>query len=203
VTPEALLPAFFALDRYTRRRSDDACATHLFALVCERLGHLALGSTLAARAIGLVEAAYELTEDAALERPFAIANASAGRVALGQGEHARALEAFESALGLLPEPESGADIEDARLRALCHFGAGLAHGGLGQPTEALEALEAARVAAAQDATMTGHVTVLIAQTLWSLGTDDARESAKSQLLQWSVRLLGHHTPPDTTVQYCG
>ena len=30
----------------------------------------------------------------------------------------------------------------------------------------------------------GHVVVLLSQTLWALGTDEGRETAKNQLLEW-------------------
>jgi superkiller protein 3 len=175
-----VLPAFFALERYCRRRADDACASHLLGLVCERLGHLAPAGAAVARAIGVLEAAYELTEDVALERPFAIANASAGRIALAQGRHARALEAFDAARGLLTDDVG----EDGRLHALCGIGSGLACLRLGDVGDALVRLEAAREAVRDDAEAHTQATVVLAQALWSLGTDEAREAAKSHMLEW-------------------
>jgi len=37
--------------------------------------------------------------------------------------------------------------------------------------------------------MRGHVTVLLAQTLWATDTEEGREAAKSQLLDWYVHAL--------------
>jgi superkiller protein 3 len=132
----------------------------------------------------VLEAAYELTEDPALEQPFAIANASAGRIALSQGKYERTLEAFEAAQGLLPEQPEPGDTRMTRLRALCQFGSGLALLKLSQPGEAISHLEAALAIVGEDPEAHTHITVLLAQALWSLGTDEARESAKSQMLQW-------------------
>jgi superkiller protein 3 len=190
-SPAAVLPAFFALDRYCRRRSDDACAAHLLGLVYERLEHLVPALSSVTKAINVLEAAYELTEDAFLEQPFAIANASAGRIALSQGNYDRALEAFGSAQGLLPEETDTADSDMIRLRALCQFGSGLARLKLGQSGEALGLLEEAIVTVKDDVEAHTQITVLFAQALWSLGTEDARESAKSQLLQWYVWPRAH------------
>jgi superkiller protein 3 len=32
----------------------------------------------------------------------------------------------------------------------------------------------------------GHVMVMLARLLWAIGTDEGRESAKAQLLEWFV-----------------
>lgn len=187
--PASVLPAFFVLDRYCRRRSDDASAGHLLALVYERLNSLRPALDAVNRAINIVETAYELTEDHELERPFAIANASAGRIALSQGRYERALEGFASAQGLLSEDIDAEDRNGRRLAALCHFGTGLAQLKMGNATGALTSLEQAlAIIDNGDVEARTHVTVFIAQTLWSIGTDEARESAKAQLLQWCVKL---------------
>ena len=191
---DALLPAFFVLDRYCRTRPQDAGALHLFGLVCERVGHVELGIDVLASAIAVLEAAYEETEDPAIERRFATAHVNIARLRLAVEDFAGALESYEVATGLLPEqPEEGEGASEAEARsetrallAQCQFGSGLANFKLGQLPEALALFEAAMATAGDDAAIRGHVVVLVAQTLWAIGSDEAKESAKSQLLQRCV-----------------
>lgn len=144
---------------------------------------------LAGRAISLLEAAYEESEDATIERQFVVANTTAARLHLALGEYQEALEGYQTALGLLGDVPEGEE-EDGRdtvlLRAQCQFGSGLAHFKRGELDGALGLFEAAlRTAeAGGDLAMQGQITVLLAQTLWALDTDEARESAKTQLLNW-------------------
>ncbi|KAH9940522.1 TPR-like protein [Epithele typhae] len=183
---EALLPAFFVLDRYCKQRPQDAAALHLFGLVCERVGHVELGVEMIARAIAVLEAAYEETEDPVIERQFTIAHTNAARLRLATGDFDGALESYGVATSLMPEGEAANEESDSDTHALlaqCQFGSGLAHFKLGRLPEALAQFEAAMATAANHATIRGHVVVLLAQTLWAIGTDEAKESAKSQLLQ--------------------
>ncbi|KAI0743910.1 TPR-like protein [Daedaleopsis nitida] len=184
---EALLPAFFVLDRYCRQRPRDASALHLFGLVCERVGHVELGIEMVARAITVLEAAYEETEDPIIERQFTTAHVNIARLRLAVGDYDDALESYQVATGLLPDqPAEGEPAFDSDTRALlaqCQFGSGLAHFKPGQLSEALPLFEAALATAGADAIIRGHVVVLLAQTLWAIGTDEAKESAKTQLLQ--------------------
>ncbi|OJT10137.1 Superkiller protein 3 [Trametes pubescens] len=182
-TQEAFLPAFFVLDRFCKQRPHDASALHLFGLACERVGHIDLGIDLIDRAITVLEAAYEESEDAAIERQFTVAHTNVARLRLSAGDFAGALESYQVATGLLPD-EPGEDGADTTvLLAQCQFGAGLAHFKLGELPEALALFEAAMATAAEQPTVRGHVVVLLAQTLWAIGTDEAKETAKTQLLQ--------------------
>ncbi|KAI0305418.1 TPR-like protein [Multifurca ochricompacta] len=176
-SPNDLFPAFFALDRYLKQRPDDASALHLFGLICERIGHLELGVECTDRAISVLEAAYEESEDPVIERQFTIANTTVARLRLALRDYEGALSSFQSALGLLPEER-----EDKVLKSQCLFGSGLASFKLGALDAAIENFEAALVAAGDDLHMRGHATVLLAQTLWATGTEEGQEAAKSQLL---------------------
>ncbi|KAI0633616.1 TPR-like protein [Trametes polyzona] len=180
---EAFLPGFFVLDRFCKQRPQDAAALHLFGLVCERIGHLQLGIDLIGRAITVLEAAYEESEDPVIERQFTIAHTNVARLRLSTGDFAGALESYQVATGLLPEQPGEEDAEAKVLLAQCQFGSGLAHFKLGELVEALALFEAALVSAADKPAIRGHVIVLLAQTLWAIGTDEAKESAKTQLLQ--------------------
>ncbi|RPD63776.1 TPR-like protein [Lentinus tigrinus ALCF2SS1-6] len=182
---EALLPAFFVLDRYCKQRPRDATALHLFGLVCERVGHIELGIDLITRAIAVLEAAYEETEDSVTERQFTTAHANVARLRLATGDYEGALESYQVAMSLLPdEPEEeGTQANTQALLAQCQFGSGLANFKLGNLQDALAQFEAAMATAGENATIRGHVVVLLAQTLWAIGTEEAKESAKAQLLQ--------------------
>ena len=186
LSPDDLFPAFFALDRYLKQRPDDASALHLFGLVCERIGHVELAIERTEHAITLLEAAYEESEDPVIERQFTIANTTVARLRLAVRDYEGALGSFQSALGLLPD-----EGEDRVLKTQCLFGSGLASFKLGALDAAIENFEAALVAAGEDLHMRGHVTVLLAQTLWATGTEEGQEAAKSQLLDWYVpRAIG-------------
>lgn len=179
-----LLPAFLVLDRFCNHQPKDASALHLFGLVCERVGHHELAIEMIERTISILEAAYEESEDPVIERQFTIANTNVARLRLATGHYQGAIESFESALGLLGDEEG--DMSSA-LRTQCQFGSGIAHFKLGALEDALVSLETALESAGENLKMRGHVTVLLAQTLWAMGTEEGRESAKSQLLQWYGR----------------
>jgi len=59
---------------------------------------------------------------------------------------------------------------------------GLANFKLGDLEAALSLFEAAMETAGDNAVVRGHVTVLLAQTMWAIGTEEFKESAKAQLL---------------------
>jgi superkiller protein 3 len=179
---DAIFPAFFVLDRYSKQRPDDAAGLHLFGLVCERLGQIDLGVDLIQRAISTLEAIYEETEDPLVERQFTMANSNLARLKLSALNYEGALESFESVLGLLPEDSSSSP--DFILRAQAQFGSGLAQFKLGNLEEALSLFEAALESAGDNMLVRGQVTVLLAQTMWAIGTDESKESAKALLLEW-------------------
>ncbi len=153
----------------------------MFGLVCERIGHIELAIERTDHAITILEAAYEETEDPIIERQYIIASTTVARLRLALREYEDALNSYQTALGLLPEEGEG---EDNVLRSQCLFGSGLASFKLGALDAALESFEAALVTAGDDLHMRGHVTVLLAQTMWAMGTEEGREAAKTQLLDW-------------------
>ncbi|KAH9485295.1 Superkiller protein 3 [Psilocybe cubensis] len=179
---ESLLPAFFLLNRYCATRPQDASGLHLLALVCERLGHLSLGEELVERTIGILETAYEETEDPEVELRYIIANATLGRLKLSQGTYSESATFFESALGLLTEKEAG-EGPVRLLKVQAYLGLGLAHFFQDNLEEALGHLENGMAAAGDDLFLRGQVTIVLAQTLWALGTDEAKEIAKARLLE--------------------
>jgi superkiller protein 3 len=85
----------------------DAAGLHLYALICERLGHITFGRELVERAIEILERVYEVTEDPVVEQQFMVANATLGRLILkgGRGDVEGCLPCFESVLALVGDGE--------------------------------------------------------------------------------------------------
>lgn len=179
---EEFLPAFFVMSRYVQRCPQDPCALHLLGLLCERLGQLEEGVRWISRAIMLLEAAYEESEDPLVERQFTIAHANLARLNLGLGDHTSALESFETVLGLLPEegPDDGAETRILRVQTL--FGTGLAQFRLGDLQSAMTTFQGALNSSGENFLLRNHVTVLLAQCMWAIGTEEFKESAKALLL---------------------
>ncbi|KAG1771164.1 superkiller protein 3 [Suillus placidus] len=178
-TIDRLLPAFFVLGRYFQRCPADACGLHIFGLICEHLGKLEQGVEYISRAITLLEAAYEEKEDPMVERQFVIAHTNIARLRLGLQDYEGSLASFEIALGLLPEDT---ERESQILRVQAQYGSGLASFKMGDLQAAMTAFQAALESAADDRVLRGQVTVLLAQTMWAIGTPEFRESAKGLLL---------------------
>lgn len=164
----------------------DSTGLHLFALICERLGQLDSAIEVLSRAIGILEVAYDENEDEEIERRFAIANVNLGRMRLASGDYRGAIDAFGITVGLGEGSQSqSGDNRAGFLRAQARLGTGLAHFHLDQLEDALTSFEGAIEDAPPDIPeVKGHVTILLAQTLWAIGSDEAREAAKTQLLEW-------------------
>ncbi|KAF8504124.1 TPR-like protein [Gautieria morchelliformis] len=181
-TPELLLPSFHALDRYCKQRPNDAAALHLFGLICERLNLTSQALELVSRTIVLLEHSYEETEDVGTEEQFAAANGTLGRLRLSTGDFAGAVEAFTSALSLISTDDD--TLRTKTLQAHAQFGSGLGNFRLGELEDALGMFESALAQLPSEVVnVRGHVTILLAQTLWALGSDEARETARGQLLE--------------------
>ncbi|KAF5351978.1 hypothetical protein D9756_007386 [Leucocoprinus leucothites] len=187
-----LIPCFFALDRYCSRRPTDASGLHLFSLICERIGHHDLAISLVTRAIGILEAIYEESENEVVERQFTIANTTLGRLLVSKGDYHRSLESFQTALGLLvgdgetlDESEDAPRFAETRiLRIQAHLGLALGQFMLQDYQRSLDSSQEALNLAGDDLTIKGQIMVLFSQTLWALGTDEMKETAKSQLLEY-------------------
>jgi len=192
-TTDSLLAPFFSLERYIHQLPRDSSALHLAALLSERLGILDGAASFARRCTEVIEHLYEQREDSSTARKFAIASATLGRVLVANGEHGDAIAAFEGVLGLVNRGEV-ADEEDEKekkaviiLRAQALFGSGLAQFMIGDLEAALSSFETALEEIPASLTdIKGQITVLLAQTLWGLGSEESRETAKSLLLDWYV-----------------
>ncbi|KAH7108181.1 TPR-like protein [Auriculariales sp. MPI-PUGE-AT-0066] len=178
---DRLLAVFAVLDRLVQRQSENTTGLYLLALVCERL-HLysrAIESML--RCSSIVETLYEQTEDSDLERRFVFINSAMGRFRLANGDYDDAIVAIDTARSLLT---SLTDDDVHVLTAHGQFVGGLARVKTGDLEGAVELLEAAVQNVPADwHDLRGHASLLLAQTLWSLGTAEARSAASGQLLE--------------------
>ncbi|KAK0207900.1 superkiller protein 3 [Desarmillaria ectypa] len=180
-SPESLLPSLSLLSRYLSLNPSSAPGLHLSSLVHETLGHLDTALSLLTDAITILETAYEETESPEIERQYVIAQSNMGRMRNSTGDYAGAAEAFEIVIGLLPETD---DPETRILRTQAHFGLGLAQSKQGSEVDnVLSAFENALTSAGDDLILTGHVSVLMAKTMWALGDKTSRDEAKNMLLQ--------------------
>ncbi|PFH51986.1 hypothetical protein AMATHDRAFT_2475 [Amanita thiersii Skay4041] len=177
---QTLLPAFFSIQRYCRRRPDNAFAVHLFGLISECLGHIEVAENLMKGSISLLESAYEDAEDPVIERQFVIANANLARLQLSQRNWTGALTSFENVLGLLSEHT---DATAMKLRIQAQYGSALAKILGGETEAAIEFYEAALLHTSDNDVLKNQIVVSFAQTLWELGNVEGKEAAKSQLLQ--------------------
>ena len=180
--------------RYCAQLSDDATGTELFALICERLHQYDLALELLERCTKLLEATYEETEDPGVEFRYLVANVNVGRVRLATSDYSSAKESFEIVIGLLEGKDEfqdqGSSVSPSVLRAQAQFGLGLSCYKLGDLENALVAFEAGLEETPGDlADVRTHVAILLAQTLWAMGSDESREAAKDQLLQLLVVYL--------------
>lgn len=138
---------------------------------------------LVTRCISLLEKTYEETEDEVTEERYALANGTLGRLKLASQDYSGAVAAFSICLSLLI-PENSSE-PNTVMRAHALFGSGLAHFKLYELEAALEMFEKSLQELTPDLVhVKGHVFVLLAQTLWALGSDEARETARNQLLEW-------------------
>lgn len=186
----------FALSCYLAHSPQDSTALHLSALFCERLDQRALAISRIEQAASLLEAEYEKSEDAVTATKYAVAEANLARIRLANDDAEGAAEAFQATLGLLEAGESNSDADEllpasvkANVRLHAHFGTGLALYWTGDYAGALEAFETALAEIAEtgvetesNADVRAHVAVLLAQVLWTMGSEEQREAAKSQLL---------------------
>ena len=177
----------FALRHYTHQRPRDSSAAHLYALICERLGLVSEAVSALEKASELLEQEFEHSESADIEHRYLTALLNLGRVRLVSRAYQASLDAFTNSFELL----SGSQHPDAgKMRVQARLGQALAQFWVGQVDESLESFQAALdECSGQDDKEV--VAVLLARTLWGLGGDDAKDLAKSQLMEWYVDCFNH------------
>ncbi|KAK8858471.1 hypothetical protein IAR55_002698 [Kwoniella newhampshirensis] len=181
--PTTLLhqPAF-ALRHYCHQRPCDFAAAHLYALICERLGLVDEAASSLERAAVVLEEEFEHSESTEIEVRYATALCNLGRVQLAAGKYQQSLDGLINCWELLSASTDGSMTS---LKVQCRLLQGLAHYWLGQVDESLEAFQASldEATASQDSRVKEEVAVLLSRTLWGLGGDDAKETAKTNLME--------------------
>lgn len=180
------ISAFFALERCLQRRSKDTTALHLASLISERLGLSSKAVTFARRSAKLLEAAYERSEDSRIARQYAITQSTLGRILLSEGSYNEACESFDIVLSLVDKAEdpNTADREAIQLRSQAYFASGLAKLLSGEVETAISDFETAvEETPVSFSFLRTQATILLAQTMWMLGTEEAQEAAKALLLE--------------------
>ncbi|KAG8761021.1 Superkiller protein 3 [Serendipita sp. 396] len=181
---DIVISAFFALERCLQRRSNDILGLHLAALISERIGLTARAAIFAQRCAKILEAVYERSEDPQVARKYAITQATLGRVLLAEGDFGGSLAAFETVLGLIDKADADSgdatDNEAQRLRCIAHLSSGLANLLAGEIDSAIPSFDAALEEAPPS--LRTQCIILQAQTMWILGTEEARDMAKTLLL---------------------
>ena len=138
------------------------------------------------KATTLLEEDFEHSESSDTELKYTIALVNLGRVKLATKEYNGALESFISAWELLTSQDP-AHVDDRmrEMKVQCQVGQGLAYFWLGGEQLCLDAFQMALdEAEGLGGGVMEIVTVLLARTLWGLGDDDARETAKARLMDW-------------------
>ncbi|KAL7425055.1 Superkiller protein 3 [Cryptotrichosporon argae] len=185
----------FALRHYTHARPTEAFAQHLYALFCERLGLHDEAAAALARTVELYERAFEATESFDDEWRYTVSLANLGRASLAAGAYDRALTAYTVCAEFVAHETRA---QAVALRAQVQLGIALAHYWLGDLDASLAAFQAALDAAADPAAK-DDVAVKLTRTLWNVGGDDARETAKSNMLD----SLAHEHPGADVVATVG
>jgi superkiller protein 3 len=180
--------AFFALERSLQRRPNDISVLHLAALTSERLGLTSRAVEFARRCADILEAAYERSEDPETARKYAITQSTLARIQLVEGDFAAAISASDTVLTLVEkaEEEDGGERyeETIILRSQAYLVSGIANLLSEEIEAAISSFETGleETPSKLKATTT-QMTVLLAQTMWNLGTDESYEMAKTLLLQ--------------------
>ncbi|EJD52731.1 TPR-like protein [Auricularia subglabra TFB-10046 SS5] len=178
---DRLLTVFALLDRYCKLHVADSSGLHLFGLACERLGLHDKAAAALADCLATLESRYEHSEDPQVERQYVIANVSLGRIRLASGDYTGAIEAFGIAASLVASVD---DDDTSTLQAQLAFGTGLAYFRLGDYEAALGQLESVLPELPKDAqSLRSHCSVILAQVLWNMGSEESQGAARDQLLE--------------------
>lgn len=184
--PSSLHQPAFALRHYVHQRPKDARAAHLYALICERIGLIDEACSALESATELLEQSFEATESVEVEQKYTVALLNLGRVRLAAGTYETSLEAFTNAHELLSgsqHPKAG------RMKIQCGVGQGLAEFWLGHVDESLAHFQHALDECSSSQADKEQVAIILARTLWGLGGEEAKDLAKSQLMEWYVTIF--------------
>ncbi|KIV83691.1 hypothetical protein PV11_05693 [Exophiala sideris] len=186
----ALLQPLFAMRQYHAQKPSDITATHLMALLAERVGDFVTSLESLQEVCSAAEGEYEKLESDEYLVKFAQANADLARAHLGCGEYSDAVSHAETALDLSGDAdELGPAYADTRhkWRLAAHITAGLAHSHLKNIEKSIKMFEAAL----KEAEGEPYIVCMLAQVLWAKGGSAEKEAATSQLFEIIEHNPGH------------
>jgi superkiller protein 3 len=176
----------FALGKYCDDRPYDTSALLLHALILERLGLTRTAITRVSQAVKVLESRYESAESPEVEKEYVVALVNLGRLQLAEGENEAAAATLADCIGLCSDRT---DDEGLAILVQCHLVTALSLSNRNQTDEALESFQSSLEVAdklsipSRRELCKEKLSVFLARTLWHSGSEDAREAAKSNLLE--------------------
>lgn len=186
----ALLEPLFAMRQLHAQQPSDMVATHLMALLAERVGDHVTSAEVLEEVCVAAEAEYEKSESNEYLVKFAQAKADLARAQLARSDYADAVSNAETALDLSGEAdELGPAYAEARSkwRLSAHITAGLAYSHLQQVESAIKMFEVALAEAEGEP----DIVCMLAQVLWAKGGTPEKDAARSQLFGVIENRPGH------------
>ncbi|KAK7908941.1 antiviral protein [Apiospora marii] len=174
-----LIQPLFGLRQLQRLQPQDMVHSHLSTLFLERISDHPRSIGTLEDMCGKLEAEYEDTESPSVLGRFALAKTDLARMYLASGQNEEAAECGETALQLSSD-DSGNELaaeQRTKARLSAHLTVGLAKYFSKQPGEALTYLEAAL----EESNNNPDVICLLAQVLWAIGSEEARDRAREVL----------------------
>ncbi|KAK8123321.1 antiviral protein [Apiospora kogelbergensis] len=174
-----VLQPLFGLRQLQRLQPQDMVYDHLSTLFLERVGDHPRSIGALVDICGKLEAHYEETESPLVLGQFALAKTDLARMYLASGKNEEAAECGETALQLSSDDSENelASEQRRKARLSAHLTVGLAKYFSKSPGEALTYLEAAL----EESHNNPDVVCLLAQVLWAIGDENARDRARGVL----------------------
>ncbi|KAL2431191.1 Superkiller protein 3 [Exophiala dermatitidis] len=186
----ALLQPLFAMRQYHTQQPSDMIATHLLALLAERVGDYDTSAESLAEVCNAAEAEYEKSESNDYLVRYAQAKADLARSQLACSQYSEAVDNAQTALDLSGDAgELGPAYAEVRRkwRLSSQITAGLAYSKLQQIDNAIGMFEAAL----QESQGEPDIVCLLAQVLWAKGGPAEKDAARSQLFDVVENQPGH------------
>ncbi|OWP05159.1 hypothetical protein B2J93_3290 [Marssonina coronariae] len=174
-----LVQPLFALKQLHCMNPGNLMYQHLSTLFLERIDNASLALEALSKICIAVEADYEVTESAASLSRFALAKADLARSQLAARIYEEAIENGDTALQLSAE-DAGNELtaeSRQRCRLSAHLTVGLAQYYSEEPEAALQYF----LPALEESNGNPDAVCLLAQVLWAIGGDEAREQAREYL----------------------
>ena len=176
-----LIQPLFALSQLQRLQPQNFAYSHLATLIQERTNDHSRAIDILVETCEQLETNYEATESPATLGKFALAKTDLARSYLAAGKHGDAVDCGEMALQLSSdESENELTAEQRRkARLSAHLTVGLAKYFQKEHQGALGCFETAL----EESNKNPDAICLLAQVLWAIGTNDARERARTMLFE--------------------